>query len=235
MNTTLPALALLVIMTCTASAQQLTSRAQLETILDDQIIIDDFENISVHSGGSFPLPNPATAANSNNAVKEGLTFTATTFIDLFGGFSNGDDDVFLRATGDLTIDFDQPQIAIGVDLSSGTTYTITIRTRDNSTIEQFNIISSGFIGYNASNQGVISITIAPISSNGFSINNLTFGADFTPCPVDLNNDGVQDFFDISAFLTFFANEDDNADLNDDGQYDFFDVSAFLTAYTIACP
>ncbi|MBO6513603.1 MAG: hypothetical protein JJ974_06550 [Phycisphaerales bacterium] len=55
------------------------------------------------------------------------------------------------------------------------------------------------------------------------------------CPVDYNNDGVLDFFDISAFLAFYANEDVQADLNNDGAWDFFDISTFLTLFSAGCP
>ena len=50
-------------------------------------------------------------------------------------------------------------------------------------------------------------------------------------PADINGDGVLDFFDVSAFLTLFGNQDPQADFNGDGIWDFFDVSAFLTAFS----
>ena len=55
------------------------------------------------------------------------------------------------------------------------------------------------------------------------------------CPADLNGDGNLDFFDISAFLNAFANQDPIADFNGDGNFDFFDVSAFLNAFSAGCP
>ena len=54
------------------------------------------------------------------------------------------------------------------------------------------------------------------------------------CPVDFNNDGLLDFFDVSAFLVLFNGGDPGADLNADGAVDFFDVSAFLAAFTTGC-
>ncbi len=54
-------------------------------------------------------------------------------------------------------------------------------------------------------------------------------------PADLNQDGVLDFFDISAFLTAFGNGDPIADFNNDAVFDFFDISAFLASYTSPCP
>lgn len=55
------------------------------------------------------------------------------------------------------------------------------------------------------------------------------------CPADLTGDGVLDFFDISAFLTAFGNQDPIADFSNDGSFDFFDISAFLAAYSTGCP
>lgn len=59
----------------------------------------------------------------------------------------------------------------------------------------------------------------------------------SPCyenPSDLVNNGFLDFFDISAFLTLFANQDPEADINNDGNFDFFDISAFVTAFQSDC-
>ncbi len=59
--------------------------------------------------------------------------------------------------------------------------------------------------------------------------------DFNLCPADLNGDGVLNFFDVSAFLQGFANQDPASDFNGDGVWDFFDVSAFLQAFAAGCP
>ncbi len=55
------------------------------------------------------------------------------------------------------------------------------------------------------------------------------------CPADLTGDGTLDFFDISAFLTAFGNNDPIADFSGDGAFDFFDISAFLGAFSSGCP
>lgn len=57
---------------------------------------------------------------------------------------------------------------------------------------------------------------------------LSVGCDTNPA--DLNGDGNLDFFDISAFLSAFDDQDPIADFNNDGNIDFFDVSAFLKAF-----
>ena len=55
------------------------------------------------------------------------------------------------------------------------------------------------------------------------------------CPADLNNDGMLNFFDVSAFLTAYSSGDPIADFTGDGLFNFFDVSAFLMAYSAGCP
>ncbi|MFG0247078.1 MAG: FG-GAP-like repeat-containing protein [Phycisphaerales bacterium JB052] len=55
------------------------------------------------------------------------------------------------------------------------------------------------------------------------------------CAADINADGVLSFFDVSAFLVGFINQDPIADFTNDGDLDFFDVSAFLILYGKGCP
>lgn len=55
------------------------------------------------------------------------------------------------------------------------------------------------------------------------------------CVADYNGDGVINFFDVSAFLVLFGDEDPAADLNADGMFNFFDVAAFLAFYNEGCP
>lgn len=55
------------------------------------------------------------------------------------------------------------------------------------------------------------------------------------CLADLTGDGALDFFDVSAFLTAFGQQDPVADFTDDGNFDFFDVSVFLQAFSAGCP
>ena len=61
------------------------------------------------------------------------------------------------------------------------------------------------------------------------------GCEADSCPADLTGDGELNFFDVSAFLTAFSNNDLAADFTGDGQLNFFDVSAFLTAFSKGCP
>jgi hypothetical protein len=57
----------------------------------------------------------------------------------------------------------------------------------------------------------------------------------TPCLADMTGDGNLNFFDVSAFLTAFSNQDVSADFTNDGAFNFFDVSAYLSAYANGCP
>ena len=56
-----------------------------------------------------------------------------------------------------------------------------------------------------------------------------------PCPADLTGDGSLNFFDVSAFLGAFGNNEPVADFTGDGAFNFFDVSAFLSAFGAGCP
>ena len=55
------------------------------------------------------------------------------------------------------------------------------------------------------------------------------------CVADFNGDGSVNFFDVSAFLNAFNQNDGLADLNNDMMFDFFDVSLFLSAFANGCP
>jgi hypothetical protein len=55
------------------------------------------------------------------------------------------------------------------------------------------------------------------------------------CTVDLNNDGLLDFFDVQLFLNLFVSQQPEADWNEDGVWDFFDVQLYLQWFTFGCP
>lgn len=56
-----------------------------------------------------------------------------------------------------------------------------------------------------------------------------------PCFVDLNDDGLLNFFDVQAFLDLYNAGDPLADWYEDGLLNFFDVIAFVNAYGVGCP
>lgn len=56
------------------------------------------------------------------------------------------------------------------------------------------------------------------------------------CRADLSDDGIIDFFDVSAFVGYYSAMHPLADMTRDGNWDFFDVSLFLQLYSIgSCP
>lgn len=60
-------------------------------------------------------------------------------------------------------------------------------------------------------------------------------SDPCPAPPDYSDDDTLNFFDVSAFLSLFAQQDLAADVNNDGTLNFFDVSGFLSAFQAGCP
>lgn len=60
-----------------------------------------------------------------------------------------------------------------------------------------------------------------------------------PCRVDVNGDGLVNFFDISAFIARFNAQDPSADFfpvsGGDGMFNFFDISTFVGEFNAGCP
>jgi len=67
-----------------------------------------------------------------------------------------------------------------------------------------------------------------------TLDNLMYLTDGEICFADLNGNGQLEFFDVSAFLTAFIDEQATADFNHDGSFNFFDVSAFLVQFNSGC-
>lgn len=57
----------------------------------------------------------------------------------------------------------------------------------------------------------------------------------TPCPADVNGDGIVDFFDVQQVLNWYSAGDLRADFIADGVLDFFDIQAYLNYYSAGCP
>ncbi len=58
---------------------------------------------------------------------------------------------------------------------------------------------------------------------------------YFPCPSDMNNDGVLDLNDISAFIGSFLAGQFAADFNADGVYDLTDLVEFIDGFVAGCP
>lgn len=56
-----------------------------------------------------------------------------------------------------------------------------------------------------------------------------------PCRVDLNGDGVVNFFDIQAFVALLSMGAQEADFDDNGTLNFFDMARFIEAFREGCP
>jgi len=98
--------------------------------------------------------------------------------------------------------------------------------------------STDFFGESiAINKGIIVVGAIGDDDNGSSSGSgYIFTAPVTTdCTADFTNDGVLNFFDVSAFLQAFNAQDPIADLTNDGRWNFFDVSAFLQAFSEGCP
>jgi len=237
---------LAIILSPLAHAGVVGTFVELEAILTDQILLEDFEGVSLHAGGVLDLPNPLNSITVEKLpfpfdIQAGITYESPAALALNAGFIAGDDDVYLRSQDELEIRFDQAQVAFGFDLVGAfpeSEYSIGVYDRDDALIETFVVNSENgisFAGYHAPTIGISRVVISHPVSSSIAVNNVAFGADFIACPGDVNNDNAQNFFDVSAFLGYFSEEDDRADFNDDGQFNFFDVSAFLAALGVACP
>lgn len=77
-------------------------------------------------------------------------------------------------------------------------------------------------------------TTVYVTDRAFGLLILDF-TDCPPCPADFTNDGVLDFFDVSAFMSAFGSSDPIADITGDGIFDFFDVAWFMAAFNAGCP
>ncbi len=63
-----------------------------------------------------------------------------------------------------------------------------------------------------------------------------YGDGTAPCLADFNNDGLVNFFDISAFIAAYNIQDPSADIAAPfGVWNFFDISTFIGAYNAGCP
>jgi hypothetical protein len=99
------------------------------------------------------------------------------------------------------------------------------------------IVAGCFAGFIV-REGVSKVVVSPLGNGDFLNGMDDVQVSVVPielCDVDINCDGELDFFDISAFLEAYSNEDPRADFTGEGEFDFFDISEFLTQYGEGCP
>ncbi|MCP3995542.1 MAG: hypothetical protein GY722_10815 [bacterium] len=166
-----------------AQAGQVASFSELESILTDQLIVEDFEGLSLHDGGSYPVPNPLDPGNVSWGMEPGVTYASDEGLRL----RNLQDDVRLEATGsapnEMTLTFAEPQSAVGFSLGSfGQPATVTFYS-DAMVLSSIDTSGSNqFVGWHEF-FGITSVTIG--ANETIQINDVGWGAhetDTIPLP-----------------------------------------------------
>lgn len=232
--------------TCaTAIAQQIDTRPQLDAILGDQLLLEDFEGFSLAGGTYVTAPNPLDAFTqpAGWGILAGPTYSSPAWLRFYTTLMYGDDSNVLAGSNDLLITFDEPQRAVGLDIVSITgnlTYHDVVTFYHGAT-ELGSItrdIPPGgelFVGWQNQSAGITSVHIVQTGSSGWSIvDNVEWGIGVQTCAPDINADGALDFFDVQQFLSDFAATSAAGDWNGDSAFDFFDVQAFLADFAAGC-
>lgn len=239
-------LCIVLLFTSPVCAQPINGFAELETILGDQILLENFEGISLHSGGTLDVPNPLNSITIqelpwNMTLEAGITYESPTQLQLYAGFNGGNENISLRAHDGVEMRFDFPQVAFGLTLlgsSQGNAYSVSVYDRNDELIEAYTIPSDNgatFCGYQSPTRGIARVNISHPQISTLALDDVGFGLGFVACPADMNGDLVHDVFDVFLFLDYFNAEDDRADFTDDGQFDVFDVFLFIDAIAVGCP
>jgi len=135
------------------------------------------------------------------------------------------------ATNSLRVAHGQVNVTLGGDIGFAQSQNGTLTTIDAATLATSTLnLGVGPSALVSSSDGNMLAVAAPIG-DGVALLNLAQGCS----AADLTGDGILDFFDISAFLTAFGNQDPVADFTGDGAFDFFDISAFLSVFSAGCP
>ena len=99
-----------------------------------------------------------------------------------------------------------------------------------------------FRGVTSDNSDIRSIVVTPtVASDGWGVDAIAVApATDSPCPADVNGDGVATPADFTAWLGCFNDPGsapfcDNADVNGSGAIDPADFTAWLAAFNAGCP
>jgi len=134
------------------------------------------------------------------------------------------------ATNSLRVAHGQVNVTLGGDIGFAQSQNGTLTTIDAATLATSTLnLGVGPSALASSSDGNMLAVAAPIG-DGVALLNLAQGCS----QADLTGDGILDFFDISAFLTAFGNQDPVADFNGDSAFDFFDISVFLSVFSAGC-
>ncbi len=105
------------------------------------------------------------------------------------------------------------------------------------TVDAQPIVAGCFAGFIV-REGVSKVVVTPLG-NGDFLNGMddvqVSTQEINLCDVDINCDGVLNFFDVSAFISAYNAMDPRADFTGDGAFNFFDVSAYIAQYSAGCP
>ncbi len=171
------------------------------------IPIADGSNPDIDNGSFANFP---PVLNSNGIVAFRATDIAHDSTALWVG--DGTDLVKL-VEYDQMIDTDLGAIALGFDFGPGTGRQVMTGVVD--------INDDGQVAFAAFlRNGTIGVFVATPIENG--------------CLADFDHSGDLDFFDVSAFINAYQDQNASADLNSDGLINFFDVSIFINAYNAGC-
>ncbi|MEZ6233502.1 MAG: GC-type dockerin domain-anchored protein [Phycisphaerales bacterium] len=235
-----PALVLAAMLAAPLVAGEIATRGELDAILDDQALLEDFEGLSVHGGTSLTCPNPLSSltAPPSWGVLEGIEYFApTSVLYLYGGYLHGDDSVILQTNGTLEITFDQPQRAVGFDMANGTgnaTFGESIAFYYHATplatlTRSIPPAGDTFVAWDEPVGGITSVVITGTTfslglQGPIKIDNVAWGIDLPSCLPDITTgaipgqpgylapNGVLNNDDFFCFLTEFA--DANVDVCD---------------------
>ena len=219
-----------------AAAGPVSTRAELVALLADQLELEDFEGVSLHAGTYLTVPNPysSTTAPAYNLVPGVTYFAPQSALRLYAGFWNGDDSVLLTSRTVLTITFDTPQRAVGLD----SLFTAEVEFFSGGTSLGVVTIGSGsaFAGWSEPVAGITSIVLTATRPDfdEVRIDNLAFGA--AACPGDLDRNGDVDLDDLAVLLGDFGCTAGCAgDVDGDGDSDLTDLSLLLANFGTTCP
>ena len=178
-----------------ALAGEIPSYAQLESILGDQLLQEDFEGFSLAGGTSIPAPNPLDSTTKPEwNLEPGVTYSSTYSLVVYAGQLLGDDSNILAGVGgnpnDVTIEFVAPQLAVGlylVNITGNLDYQETV-TFSRGSIEVGSLeltlpsASEHFVGW----QDFLGITTIRVTSDSFAlVDNVTWGVGVNGTPAAL--------------------------------------------------
>ncbi len=229
--------------TVSVHAEEVTSVTQLEGLVgEDRLLVEDFEGISVHGGTGVTVANPLNAETGGPqlGLEPGVTFSSVQSLRLYSTILNGDDSVMLQgAGGDMTIDFDAPQAAVGfyLDGVANAQYGQVITFYHGTTVLETMAFTmepreTRYLGWHSPQLGITSLHLQTTSSfPGFAeIDELAWGL----APGDANDDGRVDLLDLDLVGTHWQESGvtiEEGDFNRDGTVDLLDLDVLGANWT----